>query len=340
MMTSASHSSAVLFVLLLVLLFVVGTDAGSVSCTEQYECAFVSFDYNYVVCVNNTCQCATANGFAGSAVSTDKCRCNSPLGVYYQGSTPYCISYPQCAASEVAADRIRILNSKVTQVYTNLVYPLAPAILAGEVSVADIFGPNARGRIDPLGTFDTYATLVEYFYVLAFTSTGRVISVDFVDLFGVGNEVFVRVNILFENFDGTGAYNLTQSGRYVFDENNLILSTDLIIHNLGKASNPPLLGQPSEIAAVCTVLTVNPATCPPAMDPTGYYANYTDCVNFLTNEVPFGTFDQSFSNSVACRLIHTLLTVYDPVVHCPHAGKTGGGKCIDVPYNVYYDVSY
>lgn len=334
-MTSAS---LVICVVVLASLFAVGS---AVSCSAKYECSAVSTDYNYVDCVDHTCECLTANGFIGSATAVDKCRCDSSRSVYWKDSAAYCISYPVCAASEVAEDRTSILMTKTAQVYKNLVYPTATEILAGTVSVADIFSPNTRGRIDPLGTFDSYSTLVEYFYVLASSPSSRITSIDVIDLFGSGDEVFIRANVLFEFWDGvTPSYNLTQSGRYLFDENNLIISTDLIIHNLGLATNPPIAAHASEIESVCGLLTVSPATCPESMDPSGYYTNFTDCVNFLTNDVPFGSFDQSFSNSVVCRLIHTLLTVFDPVVHCPHAGKTGGGKCIDVPYKNYYLVNY
>ena len=58
------------------------------------------------------------------------------------------------------------------------------------------------------------------------------------------------------------------------------------------------------------------------------------------NAITFGTYDQSFSNTTVCRIIHTILTIYDPIHHCSHAGKTGGGKCIDVPYDDYYLVDY
>ncbi|KAK6523077.1 hypothetical protein TWF281_002500 [Arthrobotrys megalospora] len=47
----------------------------------------------------------------------------------------------------------------------------------------------------------------------------------------------------------------------------------------------------------------------------------------------FGTFDKLWSNSVTCRTVHLILAEVDPDVHCPHVGPTGGGKCVDYPYN-------
>ncbi|KAK6500162.1 hypothetical protein TWF481_010514 [Arthrobotrys musiformis] len=48
---------------------------------------------------------------------------------------------------------------------------------------------------------------------------------------------------------------------------------------------------------------------------------------------PFGTFDKLWADSVACRTVHLILAEVDPGVHCPHVGPTGGGKCVDYPYN-------
>lgn len=330
----ASFSAVLASLLLLFVAFHVAP-ISSLSCSAQWQCTSVSDDYNYVACVDGQCTCLTSNGFVGSANETDHCRCVSPRSVSWSGSTPYCISYPLCASAQVAEDRVTKLKAKVALVYDNLVYPTASAILSGQVSVTDLFAANTKGRIDPVGTFDNYATLTEYYYGLAATVAKRVTSVDIIDLFGAGNEVFVRVNIFFEYWDGvTPPQNLTQSGRLLFDDDDLISSVDLIIHNLGKASPPPDV---PTTEVICGILQ---QTCPPEMDPTGYYANFTDCFDFWTTQIPAGSFGEAASNSVACRIIHALLTPFNPEVHCPHAGKTGGGKCIDTPYDSYYLTSY
>src|SRR5690242_5376781 len=97
---------------------------------------------------------------------------------------------------------------------------------------------------------------------------------------------------------------------------------------------------PTYIQNACAILTISPATCPQSLDPTGYYTSFADCLNFMTNSIPVGSFDQASSNSFWCRFLHTMLTIYDPIHHCPHAGKTGGGKCIDTPYASYYSQSF
>ncbi|KAJ7209274.1 hypothetical protein GGX14DRAFT_566458 [Mycena pura] len=48
--------------------------------------------------------------------------------------------------------------------------------------------------------------------------------------------------------------------------------------------------------------------------------------------------DEAWGDNVCCRFIHLILAAIRPEVHCQHVGPTGGGKCIDIPYNqVYFD---
>jgi len=248
------------------------------------------------------------------------------------------------------AVRSNILKEKVRKVYTNLIYPTSVQILAGAVSVNDLFANNTRGRVDPVGTFDNFKLLTEYFYALAANPQNRITSIEVNDLFGEGNEVFVRVNVLFSavNPNVTKSFFLTQSGRYFFNADNLIEKVDVTIHYLGKNSNPPqnrpvyTTAQNSNIAGVCYVLTVNPGTCTGAnavYDTDGHYTSMTDCITYL-NTIPYGTWDDAEANSVVCRQLHTLLTAFDPATHCPHAGKTGGGKCVDWPYENYATADY
>jgi len=243
----------------------------------------------------------------------------------------------------IEENRQKILQAKVTKVYTNLVYPTSVYILAGAISVHDLFANDTRGRVDPVGTFDNFKLLTEYFYALAANPQNKITNVNIVDLFGQGNEVFVKVNVLFEanNPNATKSFYLTQSGRYLFNDDNLIQSVDVTIHYLGKNSNPPEIPGPYSaqqmqlIQGVCYTLVVSPGTCQnPALDPDGHYTDITDCITYFMS-IPYGTWDDAEANSVVCRQLHTILTSFDPVTHCPHTGKTGGGKCVDWPYERY-----
>jgi len=245
-------------------------------------------------------------------------------------------------------NRQDILQAKVRKVYTNLVYPTSVMILAGQVSVHDLFANDTRGRVDPVGTFDSFKLLTEYFYALAANPENTITHVDINDIFGQGNEVYVRVNVFFQanNPNVSKSFNLTQSGRYLFNDDNLIQTVDVTIHYLGKNSNPPEIPGPYSaqqtnlIYGICYTLVQSPGTCAdPALDPEGHYADVPSCVAFFMS-IPYGSWDDAESNTVVCRQLHTILTAFDPVTHCPHTGKTGGGKCVDWPYEAYATESY
>jgi hypothetical protein len=51
---------------------------------------------------------------------------------------------------------------------------------------------------------------------------------------------------------------------------------------------------------------------------------------------PFGDYDEVWADSVVCRIIHVILARVRPDVHCMHVRPTGGGKCVDEPYNQGY----
>jgi len=247
-----------------------------------------------------------------------------------------------------------VQQCKVAQVYNNLL--VATEILSGALSVADLFSPTVVGRVDPVGTFDSYKLLTEYFYALAANPQTYITEVTFIDLFGEGAEVYVRVNVLFEPtqyFVSTGQpFNISQKGRYVFNSDNLIETVDVTIPYLGKHANPEFnrpvytLQQTELIAEVCAALVVGIPQfgvgpyCPEQYDPTGYYTSEADCIDFMTNNITYGTWDDAQANSFVCRQLHSLLTAYDPVTHCPHCGKTGGGKCVDWDYEEYFAESF
>jgi len=363
--------------LLLISLVVIFSVAFGKNCFGRHQCNDVSTNQDFVQCVGGKCQCRDELGFSGSATTDDKCRCIAAAGdnatsysahahhthhhtsgetevevatdgpgggkVIWHHGTPYCISKLRaCAENDEEVEKTKLYETKVRKIYENLIPPTPTEILAGNISVNDIFSEVAAGRIDPVGTFDDTKHLVEYYYGLAAQPNNYVTSVDFVDLFGQGKEVFVRVNLLFAFTDPKQGsnFNITQSGRYIFGDDDRVVTTDLIIHNLGQALNTPDQLHDPMIQYFCSVLMVSPGNCKnPAYDPDGHYTDVNDCISFFRT-LPFGTWDQAASNTVVCRQLHTYLTIYDPETHCMHAGKTGGGKCVDTPYYWYYNITY
>lgn len=319
----------------------------ALSCTAQWQCTSVSTDYNYVSCNAGQCQCLTSNGFVGSATATSKCGCPSGYTITWVNGAPYCYSIPNAIAFQQQNDRCNILKGKITSLYNGLIWPssrnIMLSLIAGVPSTATtLFANVSIGRVDPAGEFANFAGLTEYFYGTLWLGSTRVPSVDIRLLLCNGNKVSVRLNIFFQQFtstDGTQlefVYNLTQSGFYSFDDNNLINGTDLIIHNLGKVSNPKTPPGPDMIGGVCYLYAQ--AGCTPTDDPTGFYSDFNDCFAFLSG-TPFGTWDDLRMNTVLCRYYHVLLALADKV-HCKHVGKNGGGKCYDHTYESYYLTEY
>lgn len=73
--------------------------------------------------------------------------------------------------------------------------------------------------------------------------------------------------------------------------------------------------------------------------PNQQYGNVLLCILDLDLK-NFGSFDEAWGDTVACRIIHLILTHVRPDVHCPHVGPTGGNKCVDIEYSVdYFDDS-
>jgi len=250
--------------------------------------------------------------------------------------------------------REELLKSKVQFIYNHTIYPLNVGVLTGQTSIKDIFDSNVQGRFDPIGSFEGITEVSEYFFAIGATPSPRGISVVYDYLFASKNQVFVKVNVLVasaqpynESYDpATQTYdydyedplyfNFTQQGVYTFNDKDLIQATDLISRPFGRVLDPQTpKRRESVINRLCYNLVVNPAKCNSTTDPQGYYSSFADCVQFMKS-IDYGSWDLVASNSVTCRLFHSILTVTDPVLHCPHTGRTGGGKCIDYPYESYY----
>jgi len=237
-----------------------------------------------------------------------------------------------------ASGRERARARKVKRLYNNLIFPIPILILAGRVSVENIFAPDVRGRVTPVGQLHDPEAVNEYFFGLASTPLSRVTRVEFPSLVASDDKVAVEVDIHFKGSGATPDFTLRQTGFFTFNEEDRVVSFDLTILNLGAAVNPKSEAErEANIQSVCGALTVGvanqPATCP------GEYADLADCVAFMRS-IPYGSWDRANSNTAVCRQLHTLMTPYRPEVHCPHAGKTGGGMCVDFPYESFFETEF
>lgn len=266
---------------------------------------------------------------------------------------------------------LAIRESRVRTIYENLIYPKPVSILTGETTMTDVFEESVvRGRVNPLGDFPEFAAVLEYFYALAVTPGSIIQAVKFKSLFAGDDKVAVEVDIFFcrAPFEGcnpnvpvsANSQTLTQVGFFQFNRFNRVISLDLNILNLGRASDLPNIPEvhAEAIAQICTALTVahiSPitgavvyaGTCTSSFDSADDFAPefpvsdvpFQNCVAFMQS-IPFGTWDRGHSNSVVCRQLHSLLTPVDPEMHCPHTSPSGGGKCLDVTYGDYYEEDF
>jgi len=198
---------------------------------------------------------------------------------------------------------------------------------------------NSAGRVDPAGTFFNQDSLVEYFYGLVWIGSTRISKINFTKIIAFGNKVAMRVILTLDQMSPDQSTvlsqsNLTQTGFFTFNDQNTIQSTELSILNLGWHSDGFFPQNNATLETVCFLITVV-ANCNATHDPSGFYTNFADCMNFLYS-TEWGTWAQLRDNTVMCRSFHALLAIGRPSIHCSHSGKTGGGKCTTHNYVDYY----
>ena len=58
------------------------------------------------------------------------------------------------------------------------------------------------------------------------------------------------------------------------------------------------------------------------------YASDEECLATCATLEP-GSFEDTASDTIGCRLYHAYNALCVPDPHCSHAGPSGGGKCVD-----------
>jgi len=320
------------------------------SCDNEQDCVDnnATSHYNFARCVNGTCTCLTYNGFSGDGNSESPCQCdyqvywgksepfckecNAPDKIYYdEEDNPRCVDLTSCESGTAQATHQKAV---VTQLYENLIFPMPLMIMQNPSLIQDLFSNNVSGRITPVGVFDDLEGTVEYFYALASNIGGKVQDVNIIDLTSEGSTVSIRVDILFNSTDVSGVhfFNLTETGFFHFDDEGRILEYDLSILRLGLVGDPITTNHSLYIGEICQVSAMycdNNST-------TKQYNSTMECIEFLS-AVPFGTWYNAMSNSVVCRIIHTILVPFRPQIHCPHIGPLGGMVCVDFTYGSFYE---
>lgn len=255
--------------------------------------------------------------FAEMLPGTGECKC-AP------GPTCDCYDY-RCAD----------IISRVHRFFQLELYPNAQQLLAGEIPFPDdLLAPNITGRVTPLGNFYNFTQAFEYLFGFSGNPAYKYTAYNITDIFCSGNELYIRAVFTLEaNQFIYGTFYEVYTGRYKFNDENLSEYVEAYIPDLGKLFVIPPAEQPDVTLELCEAVVAT-GLCNSINDPTGYYTDVNDCVAFM-NSIDFGTFYQLSCDCVVCRIFHAVLAQYDPTAHCPHVGKTGGGKCIDTPYTQY-----
>jgi len=336
------------------------TPHSAVQCSRNEDCNCVSDRPGYATCRLGLCFCNPKQGFDGNATLSSPCRCDAPKQVTVVGDrkgqipTAYCVDPVAAANSAFEEARCERLKAKVTRLYELTIFPNPIGVMTGAINLNDIFHPDSQARITPLGVYTGQVGVQEYFYGLPSSPVTNIVSIDVPWIICEGLEVSILVNFLFSSPGGIPAtlFNLTEHGLFTFNEGELVVNTEGTIVNLGTIIDPhdTVIGNvtvPAElileqtIVSVCQVMTTGvfvngqQVSQPTCVGPNQNYDNFTDCYTFMKS-IPQGSWYRANSNTFSCRQLHSLLTPYRPDVHCVHAGKTGGDKCIDFTYNSYY----
>jgi len=244
-----------------------------------------------------------------------------------------CVPPPPVDVAAVA----RGYKAAIARVYEPLTQP--PAVPIGMVVAGQpppgTFASTAGGRIAPLGTFDSLDDTLEYFLGIIPSVGMRAVNATVSQFFASPPYAYATVDVLVR-YTPTGAVGrASHVGAWRFNEAGLITAYDLSFVGITEL----LAGFGFDFASREQVESVLiPRLCSSIMTLcTGdhvQYASAAACVDFLRT-LPAKDF--SAGNIAACRQLHLPLTNFRPEIHCAHVGRSGGGKCVDRPFDDRYE---
>ena len=95
-----------------------------------------------------------------------------------------------------------------------------------------------------------------------------------------------------------------------------------VAHDLATGGSAPTC------AAYCAKIQMN-CTTDDGGSGNAQYPDVQTCTSYCTTAAgwPAGMTGDQTGNTIGCRLYHAGAAAADPVLHCPHAGPTGGAVC-------------
>lgn len=322
--------------------------AHGATCTTDSDCYGNALTTNpaWVRCntASSTCACVSDRGYvSGNATTDNKCRCDAPNQLTADQGQVYCFSVQAAVQAKTRCDRNKAVVEKL---YSMTVLGPNRLIVAGIVDVSDIFAPDIKGRVNPLGQWNGFQKMLEYYFGPALSEYGYVGTVMMRDLICEGDVTRGRADV-YMNFTLSpiarfAFNNLTQNFRFKHDPSSgAITFADVGFENMGAAADigpddtiepfPGFFLNKRDIVkgAICDQIQ---ATCTGEHEE---YANVTECV-VAQNAIPWGTWNRANDQSFVCHQVHTTLTGVDPAIHCPHVSPSGGDACHVFSQQSYY----
>ena len=193
------------------------------------------------------------------------------------------------------------------------------------------------GRIQPLGTFSTIDAALEYMYAPLCGPDDRLPqnihnlkSATLLALTYDPDRYVVSYKFLFTL---QSTLKFTLYGMMAFNQKLQICGFETVAQNLGITLDLPQSTHSTFIGKVCQLTQ---EFCRVGTS-NQQYTSASECVKFLSNQLPFGSYDQADQNNVICRFVQLRYAALLPSVHCPHLGKNGGKVCTNKSYQAYYN---
>lgn len=284
-------------------------------------------------CVPSPAACASTPGalceVRAAATTQTQWWWRQPRAVYS------CVSPP--GANETAAAKVaQGYLATIQRVYKPLMgapEKAASLVITGTVPNGT-FAAAPVGRISPLGVFSDLVQTLEYFYGITSFSRLQLLDLKVAEFVATPPYAFAKVNLHTLSLNTNATATASHVGMWRFDEHGLITGYDLYFAGLTPAF--AALGVDYTSAKVVREIII-PRLCASIEEfCNGDYRVYESeeaCVRFLT-PLPVKRLEEG--NLAACRAYHAPLARFRPNVHCAHVGPSGGGKCVDKPFETMY----
>jgi hypothetical protein len=227
---------------------------------------------------------------------------------------------------------IRNYNT-VSSVYNLTVYPKNLPLFLNQTDIGlPFFNENVTGRVTPLGNFSGYEDNIEYFWGLApipVDPSTAAISEAVVTHFTSGcpevasSSVELTMTNVVGPKNGTFITKVKEVAFWRFDTNGRIIAYDAWIPNLqnfvGRLTNPSIqvytggAYAPNATDMAVTEAQICQLQAQFCTAGNQVYTSVDECMATLMSK-PYGSYDETWGDNVACRRIHALLTPLRPAV--------------------------